>query len=88
MKHAGAETLDLLEVLLAQLRRLDGLRERKRGVFYRKGGAFLHFHEDPAGIFAHLKTGPEWERIDITRIPRRRDLIRRICMMIKSDESR
>ena len=32
-----------------------GLKEKKRGVWYRKSKAFLHFHEDPAGIFADLK---------------------------------
>ncbi len=43
--------------MLASIRKLetDGLKEKKRGVWYRKSKAFLHFHEDPAGIFADLK---------------------------------
>ncbi|HEX4183540.1 MAG TPA: hypothetical protein VHY34_09795 [Caulobacteraceae bacterium] len=53
MKHAGQEALDALEAV--RLRR--ALTERKRGVFYRKSRAWLHFHEDPAGLFADLRGG-------------------------------
>jgi len=55
MKHASAQTLTILEPLLARLRAFATLRERKPGTFYRGGSAFLHFHEDPAGIFADVK---------------------------------
>lgn len=55
MKHAGAEALDTLEPLLKEVRRGPGLIERKRGIFYRKSKAFLHFHEDAAGMFADVK---------------------------------
>ena len=54
MKHAGPATLDLIEPLLAEVRTREGLKERTRGIFYRKGRSLLHFHEDPAGIFADL----------------------------------
>jgi len=54
MKHAGGEALDRLEPLLARLRRLPKLKERKRGLFSLHGRALLHFHEDPAGLFADL----------------------------------
>ena len=57
MKHAGRDALDALEPLLVELRPLPGLTERRRGVFYRGAVAFLHFHEDPAGLFADLKEG-------------------------------
>ena len=68
MKHAGAASLDRLELVLAELRSLPGLRERSRGVFYRKGRAFLHFHEDPEGLFADIRqaVGDDFERIDVT----------------------
>jgi hypothetical protein len=68
MKHAAAAALDQLEPLLAEIRRLDGLRERSRGIFYRKGQAFLHFHEDPKGLFADVRdaSGRGFERIDVT----------------------
>ncbi len=65
MKHAGSEALDQLEPVLARLRRLEGLRERKRGTFYRGSSAFLHFHEDPAGMFADLKVAGEFVRMRV-----------------------
>lgn len=55
MKHATPAALDQLEPLLTQLRGLDGLTEKKRGLFYRKSGAFLHFHEDPTGLYADMR---------------------------------
>jgi N-acetylglutamate synthase-like GNAT family acetyltransferase len=64
MRHARDADLDRLEDLLAQLRTLPGLVEKKRGVFYRRSRAFLHFHEDPKGLFADI--GDPDERIDVT----------------------
>lgn len=62
MKHAGPQALDQLEPVLAKLRKLDRLRERKRGAFYRGSSAFLHFHEDPAGFFADMKVADDFVR--------------------------
>jgi hypothetical protein len=64
MRHARDQDLDRIEPLLAQLRALPGLVEKKRGVFYRKSRGFLHFHEDPKGMFADI-SDPD-ERIDVT----------------------
>lgn len=55
MKHAGPDTLARLAPLLQRLRGMAGLQVRRPGIFYRRGGAFLHFHEDPAGLFADAK---------------------------------
>ena len=68
MKHASPASLDVLEPLLAQLRVVPGLLEKSRGVFYRRGRAFLHFHEDPKGLFADVRDaeGRDFERIDVT----------------------
>jgi len=68
MRHARDGDLDRLEDLLAQLREVPGLTEKKRGVFYRKSKAFLHFHEDPKGLFADLSAGAglDDQRIDVT----------------------
>lgn len=68
MKHATTTALDQLDALLNQLRVLPGLKERSRGVFYRRSQAFLHFHEDPAGLFADLRdqTGKDFDRYDVT----------------------
>lgn len=55
MKRAGTETLQQLAPLLERLRTLPDLTERKPGTFYLRSSAFLHFHEDPAGVFADVK---------------------------------
>jgi hypothetical protein len=65
MRHARDQDLDRIESLLAQVRTLPGLVEKKRGVFYRKSRSFLHFHEDPKGMFADI--GDPDERIDVTQ---------------------
>ncbi|HZC15763.1 MAG TPA: hypothetical protein VE309_03285 [Caulobacteraceae bacterium] len=67
MKHATAVALDELEPLLAKLRQLPGLKERSRGIFYVKSRAFLHFHEDPAGLFADIRgaDGKDFDRINV-----------------------
>jgi hypothetical protein len=65
MKHAGDAALDSIEPLLSELRQFPGIRERKRGVFYRKSEAFIHFHEDPAGIFADVRREREWSRLPV-----------------------
>lgn len=68
MRHARPEDLDRLEDVLAQLRALPGLTEKARGTFYRKSRAFLHFHEDPKGLFADVRDAEDrdFERIDVT----------------------
>jgi len=68
MKHAGPAALNELEPLLKDLRTLPGLKEKARGVFYRNSRAFLHFHEDPDGLFADLRFAGEadFERFRVT----------------------
>ena len=58
MKHATAATLAALAPTLNQLRRFDRLVERTPGSFYVKSRAFLHFHEDPTGLYADVKLDP------------------------------
>ena len=65
MKHAGAEALGALSKLLQKLRNQTSLVERKPGIFYVKGKAFLHFHEDRAGLFADLRQGSDWLRLAV-----------------------
>jgi hypothetical protein len=62
MKHAGADTLAELAGLLTSIREVAGLVEKANGVFYRKGQAFLHFHEDPTGLYADVKIAGVWQR--------------------------
>lgn len=79
MKHAGPQALARLEPLLGELRRLPGLVERKPGRFYRRGAAFLHFHEDPAGLFADVKLdGQRFDRFGVDQAPDRQALLARV----------
>ena len=41
--------------MLSDLRAVDDLVERKPGIFYRRSRAFLHFHEDPSGLYADVR---------------------------------
>lgn len=65
MKHAGLEALGRLESLLRALREFSELKERSTGVFYWKSKPFLHFHEDVSGLYADVRTGPEFERFPV-----------------------
>ena len=67
MKHAGAAVLDQLEPLLDRIRALGVLREKSRGIFYLKSRAYLHFHEDPAGIFVDIRAadGKDFDRLKL-----------------------
>ena len=77
MKHAGPATLAALEPLLAQLRRRPDLVERTPGAFYRRSKAWLHFHEDPAGIFADVKLdGVEFTRLRVSTAKEQAQLLR------------
>ena len=78
MRHATPAALDDLEELLARLRELPGLTERSRGTFYRKSKAFLHFHEDPAGLFADVRFGADFERFRASTKKERDTLFRRV----------
>jgi hypothetical protein len=79
MKHATTEALDRLEPLLARLRRHGELREKSRGVFYRRSRAALHFHEDPGGLFADLRTDGDWRRFCVDTERERSNLLRAVA---------
>jgi hypothetical protein len=65
VRHARPEDLTPLEPLLERLRAVPALSERKPGTFYRGSRAFLHFHVDPAGLFADVRAGTEWQRLSV-----------------------
>jgi hypothetical protein len=66
VRHARPDDLAPLDALLIDLRAIDGLTERSPGTFYRGSQAFLHFHADPAGLFADLKVDGEFTRSRVT----------------------
>jgi len=79
MRHATAPTLRELEPLLEELRALPDLVEKRPGIFYRKSRAFLHFHEDPAGVFMDVRLdGPDFERFRVNTDAERRRVVARI----------
>jgi hypothetical protein len=75
MKHAGAGALDALSDLLESLRTRTPLVEKRPGIFYVKGKAFLHFHEDRAGLFADLREGGDWLRLPVNSPDERAKLL-------------
>jgi len=77
MKHAGPAALDELEPLLVRVRALPGLKEKARGTFYLKSRAFLHFHEDLAGLFADVRlAGPDFTRLRVSDPDEQDELMR------------
>jgi hypothetical protein len=75
MKHADADALEALADLLHSLRGRTALVERRPGIFYFGGKAFLHFHEDSAGLFADLRLDGDWRRFPVNSIQERAALL-------------
>jgi len=76
MKHASAATLAELDALLREIRTLAGLVEKSPGCFYRKGRAYLHFHEDAAGLFADVKLdGAAFTRLRVSTAQEQADFL-------------
>lgn len=79
MKHADEATFQELADVLAALRRIPELTETRTGTFYRRSKAFVHFHDDPTGPYADLRTdmAGDFERVRVrTAADRRRFLAR------------
>lgn len=85
MKHAGPQALGALKAILEKIRALPGLKERTPGVFYRGSKPFLHFHEDPGGLFADVRLSDRWERIEATTLTRRSRLMRLLTSDLNND---
>lgn len=71
-KHAGALAQAELQGLLAGLRLLPDVVERKPGIFYRKSRAFVLFLEDPTGLYADLRlSAGVFERLPVNTLEER-----------------
>ena len=88
MKHAGPRALDELEPLLREIRKIEGPAEKKRGTFYYRGNAMLHFHEDPLGIFADLKVHGEFVRLAVNTKREEAEFLRRAAAALRAVVSR
>lgn len=84
MRHAGPAALDELEPLLAELRKMPMLVEKKRGIFYRASKSFAHFHEDPSGTFADVRFGDDFERVRVVTQGERSALLKRISTLFSA----
>ena len=81
MKHATRDGLAPIAQLLDAIRREPRLKEKSFGIFYLSGRAFLHFHEDPRGLFADLRGLEDWERFPVDRPQERAQLLARIAAL-------
>lgn len=88
MKHAGPSTLARIKPLLAELRTRSALRENRPGVFYLKSRAFLHFHDDPAGVFADVRLASDFVRMPVTLADEQAELLGVIDECLSTIESR
>ena len=88
MKHAGAAALYGLADLLNQIRVMTGIKEKSLGVFYLKSKSFLHFHEDPAGLFADLRAGADFVRYSVNTKKEWNVLLAAIDRALRNPEAR
>lgn len=88
MKHAGPATLARISPLLEELHARPVLREMRPGVFYLESCAFLHFHDDPSGIFADVRLAEEFVRLPVTSRSQQADLLERIDDCLSAVEAR
>ena len=87
MRHATEEDLDHLEALLAELRNVPELRERKRGSFSRGTRAFLHFHADDAGgCYVDVRLDGDFRRFRVTDPEEQADLLARVRLALHSTD--
>jgi hypothetical protein len=75
VRHVTAAGLDELDDVVSELRGVDGLKEKSRGVFYRGSRAFLHFHEDPSGLYADVRLDADFDRMRVTTNAERKRLL-------------
>jgi hypothetical protein len=77
VRHARPDDLDRVDGLLVALREIEGLKEKKRGVFYRGSKAFLHFHEHVGDIVCDVRiNGVEFDRRIVTTATAQEHLVR------------
>jgi hypothetical protein len=80
MRHATEEDMNRLEPLLAELRAVPGLRERKRGSFSRGSRAFLHFHEDAGDLYVDVRLADAFERLPVSSPAEQAELLSLVRM--------
>lgn len=85
MKHAGPDALSKLAIILENLRERTTLQEKGVGVFYLKSKPFIHFHDDPSGVFADVKLGQQsFDRYRVTTKKEQLALLKQIDKHLSS----
>jgi hypothetical protein len=87
VRHATQEDLDRIEALLAELRKIRELRERKRGYFSRGSRAFLHFHEDAGDLYADVKLDGPFQRMRVTSPGEQADFLAQVQGAVAGQQS-
>jgi len=85
MRHATEDDLDRLEPLLAELRKLPGLWERRRGYFSRESRAFLHFHEDAGDFYVDVKLDSKFQRMRVTSHSEQAEFLARVGSVTRGE---
>jgi len=88
MKRAGQSALDRIIPLLEELRAHPALREKRPGVFYLNSREFLHFHDDPVGVFADVRLAEGFFRLPVTSRAQQSDLLARIDQCLSTTDER
>lgn len=86
MRHARPEDLERIADLVAALRVTEALTEKTPGAFYCHSKAFLHFHVDPTGLYADVRTDPAgpFERVRVTTKAEQRRLLSSVRSALKT----
>jgi hypothetical protein len=84
VRHATADDLVPIEPLLSELRAVPGLVERTPGCFYRRSKGFLHFHDDPSGLYADVRLVPEQDfvRLRVRTRSEQQSLLREVRRVV------
>jgi hypothetical protein len=84
VRHATQEDLNRLEALLAELRTLPQLQERKRGNFGRGSRAFLHFHEDAGDLYVDVRLDGAFQRMNVTSLHEQVEFLAQVRIALQS----
>lgn len=85
MKRAA---LDRIAPLLDVLRAHPALREVRPTVFHLNDRDFLHFHDEPGGIFADVRLTKGFVRMPVSSRSEQAELLERIDQSLSSLDSR
>jgi hypothetical protein len=80
-------TLETLAPLLGVLRSYPVLNEVRPAAFHLDGGDFIHFHEEPEGLFADARLGRGRVRLPVSTQAEQAELLERIEEKLSSLES-